>query len=280
MAFNATDNTAADLTDDVITGSFRLYQRRRGHRYSIDDVLTAFVACRVAAAEERGVTQAMDLGTGIGSVLHMVAWKFPEAELVGIEAQTESIALARRNVVRNELAARVTLFEGDLRDVSLRDTIGGERFELVTGTPPYFPPGTAIPSPDAQRAHARIEYRGGVEAYLEAARFFAVPGAPIVLCAEARTADRVREAATRLGLVPEARLDAVPREGEPVLFSVWTLRHGVPARSLAEEPPFVARDRGGERTAQSWALREFFGVPKHARDKQGREPRDTETNEP
>lgn len=269
MAFNATDNTAADLTDDAITGTYRLYQRRRGHRYSIDDVLTAYVACRAAAADGgRGVTEAMDLGTGIGSVLHMVAWKFPDAHLSGIEAQTESMTLARRNVVRNDLATRVTLFEGDLRDAALRETIGGERFELVTGTPPYFPPGTAIPSPDAQRAHARIEYRGGVEAYLEAARFFAVAGAPIVVCAEHRTAGRVLEAASRLRLVPEARLDAVPREGEPVLFSVWTLRHGVPERPLAVEEPFVARDRHGERTAQSWALREFFGVPAQARDKQ------------
>ncbi len=260
MGSTETDNRADELTDDAITASYRLYQRRRGHRYSIDDVLTAFVACSAVS----DVTQAMDLGTGIGSVLHMVAWKFPGSELAGIEAQSESIALARKNIVRNDLALRVTLFEGDLRDVGLRTKIGGARFELVTGTPPYFPPGTAIPSPDSQRAHARIEYRGGVEAYLEAAAFFAMPGAPVVLCAEARTADRLLAASKITGLVPTERLDAVPREGEPVLFSVWTLRSGADPAAFVVKPPFVARDRAGERTPQSWALREFFGVPKQA----------------
>ena len=39
----------------------------------------------------------------------------------------------------------------------------------MTGTPPYKKLGTATPSPDPQRAHARIELRGGIEDYLATA---------------------------------------------------------------------------------------------------------------
>ena len=45
--------TADELTSDAITASFRLIQRRRGHRFSVDDLATAWEAARVAPPERR-----------------------------------------------------------------------------------------------------------------------------------------------------------------------------------------------------------------------------------
>ena len=44
---------ASALTDDAITADFRIWQRRRGHRYSLDDVATAWVAVQARPAARR-----------------------------------------------------------------------------------------------------------------------------------------------------------------------------------------------------------------------------------
>lgn len=251
---------ADELSCDAITKDFRVWQRRRGHRYSLDDVLTAWVAAE-ARPEARRVC---DLGTGLGSVLHMVAWRLPEARFSAVEAQSVSFALAKRNVAHNGLCARAHLVHGDLRDAAARAELGGP-FDLVIGTPPYMLPGTSTPSPDSQRAHARVELRGGVEEYLLAAAELLAPAGRAVVCCDARTPERALEGAARAGLRTLRRLDAVPRAGHKgALFSVWTfgLLAEHPDDALERAPDFVARDEHGQRTDAYFDLRAFFGLPR------------------
>jgi tRNA1(Val) A37 N6-methylase TrmN6 len=268
---------AEALTDDALTGTFRVWQRRRGHRYSLDDVLTAYEALQLPFADG-APGRVLDLGCGIGSVLLAMAWGLPHSELTGVEAQGVSFALARRNVDRNDVAARVRLIRGDLRDLSLVPGRTGTAFPLVTGTPPYQPIGTATPSPDSQRTHARIEMRGGIEAYLEAGARALSPQGRMVVCAGAGAASRVLAGARRAGLRPLRFRHAVPRAGSKgPLFSVWTLaprslEDGSPelpggagddAGELGalEAKPFVARTADGARTQAYRELRAFFGLP-------------------
>ncbi len=249
----------SEWTDDAVTADFRVYQRRRGHRYALDDVLAAAEAVRVRP-EARSV---LDLGTGIGSVLLMVAWRLRGARLVGVERQQVSFELLSRNVARNGLQDRVHLVHGDLRDPALLDALPGRPFDLVTGTPPYFPPGTAVPSPDPQRAAARIELHGGLEDYLCSAARVLAPAGRLVLCVPARSASRVLDGARGAGLRPLRRYDAYPhaRLPEPLL-SVWTLGLcDARAEGGLECPaPFVARDERGGRTQAYRALRALFGL--------------------
>jgi len=121
-----------------LSGDFRILQRLDGHRWSLDDLMTAWIAARAVPNARR----ICDLGCGIGTVLLFLAWRFPDAELVGVEAQPESAALARRSIAWNDVGSRVTVRDGDLRDA---DSVPeGPIFDLVTGTPPYFPSGTGI----------------------------------------------------------------------------------------------------------------------------------------
>lgn len=244
--------TADELTSDAITASFRLIQRRRGHRFSVDDLATAAEAVR--AAPEAATF--LDLGCGVGSVLLMVAWRLSKAQGFGIEAQDVSIELARRNVTENGLGARVRLFHGDLRDVT-REWPHGP-CALVTGTPPYLPLGTASASPDPQRAAARIELRGGVEDYLAAAARVLSPDGVVVVCADGRYPERVLRGAAEATLVPLRRVDIVPRAGRSVLFSVWTCARET--RGALERVQIVMRDERGERTEGSLSMRRTFGL--------------------
>lgn len=246
------------LSDDAITADFRVFQRIRGHRYSLDDVLTAWVAARRAPRARR----VLDLGSGIGSVACMLAWKLEDARLTTIEAQAISLRLQLENLARNGLLERVTPIEGDFRDEARRAELGAG-YDLVTGTPPYFPVGTALAPPDSQKAHARMELRGGVEAYLEtAARCVAVDGA-IVVCAAASRPERVTDTASALGLFVEEELVVSPRAGKPPLFTVWTLARG--EAHLRDGRPhatrtFFARSLEGARSGAQREVRAFFGL--------------------
>lgn len=245
-----------ELTDDAITGSFRIFQRKHGHRYSIDDVLTAFEAARVAPPSAR----CLDLGTGIGSVLLMLAYKLPEARFCAVEAQTGSYRLLGDNVERNGLGARVTRVHGDLRERVGQAPLEGP-FNLITGTPPYVEPGKATPSTDAQRAYARQEFRGGVEAYLEAAARVLAPDGRVVVCADARFPERVLGFAESVGLSPQKQLDVVPRaDAKAPLFSVFTLTKQ-PGSEPLENVSFIARNADGTRSQAYLDLRAFFDLP-------------------
>lgn len=248
------------LTSDAIAGSFRITQRKYGHRYSIDDVLTA----QVAAEARPGAQRCLELGSGIGSVLLMLCYKLPHAAFLAVEAQRNSFRLLTDNVRENGLQARVTVRHGDLREVVTPD-LG--QFDLVTGTPPYVSPRHATPSSDAQRAFARQEWRGGVEEYVSAASRVLAAEGRLVVCADARSPERTEQAALRNALVVQRRIDVFPRAGRPPLFSVFCLAWpATAAQEAARVEAFVARDAAGRRTEAYHALREYFGMARPARE--------------
>lgn len=243
------------LTHDAIAGDMRITQRRHGHRYSIDDVMTAWEAASCYPRAKR----CLELGSGIGSVLLMLAHKLPEAQFVAIEAQRNSFQLLTENVRSNGLLPRVRLIHGDLRtDVTAE--LG--TFDLVTGTPPYVPWGTATPSSDTQKAYCRQELRGGVEEYLAAIGRVLDPSVGIgVVCADARYPERVFVGAERAGLHVAKRRDVVPRAGQKPLFAVFTVvPASLPAWTYMHVPDWVARDESGARTADYLEVRSFFGI--------------------
>ena len=236
------------ITEDRLTRDVTLVQRKKGHRFSSDDVITAFVAAHTAPE----ATRVLDLGCGIGSVLLHLAWSLPDATLVGIEAQEMSFDLLTENVRRNHLGDRVQIHHGDLRELRVGT------FDLVTGTPPYFPPSTAVDAMDEQRAFARIEYRGGIEAYVHAGAEALAPDGALVLCGDARTDGRLRGAAREVGLHVVARTSVVAHAPKPPLFAVWTLRW---TATPEVESTFTLRDEAGRTTPDGARLRAFSGFP-------------------
>ncbi|MEQ1570935.1 MAG: methyltransferase [Myxococcota bacterium] len=157
-------------TLDKLIGPWKVHQLRRGHRFSTDDLVTAWRASRARPDARR----LLDLGCGIGSVgLSTLYHLGPEATLVGVEVQELSADLARRTVETNGLADRAHIVNADLRTVELPE---GPVFDLITGSPPYVPVGTGLISSHPQRAGARIELKGSVFDYCAAAARWLAPG--------------------------------------------------------------------------------------------------------
>lgn len=249
-------------TLDAISGHFRLFQLRDGHRFSTDDILTAWYGttwCPTARA-------ALDLGSGIGTVGMICAWRLPGARFVTVEAQAESVALARKSAVYNGLTDRYEIRAGDFRaDGVLRPD---ERFDLITGSPPYFPPGTGVTSEHPQKLACRFELRGDVTDYCTvAARHLAAGG--VFVCVfpdEPAQRARVEQGARAAGLVIVRRRPVVFREGEPPLVALFALMR---AEDLPEwfrgqtwvEPELLIRDRAGRIHPEYSAVKLAIGFP-------------------
>src|SRR5947207_15685061 len=78
---------------DAISGYFRLFQFKKGHRFSTDDVLVAWYGTSWCPSART----VLDLGSGLGTVGMMAAWRLQGARFVTIEAQEESVRLARKS---------------------------------------------------------------------------------------------------------------------------------------------------------------------------------------
>jgi tRNA1(Val) A37 N6-methylase TrmN6 len=234
-----------------------------GHRWSLDDLVTAWVAATVAAA--RPPARILDLGCGIGTVLMLLAWRFPTSTSLGIEAQAASVGLARRSLAWNGAAGRSEVRCGDFRDPRvLAET---RAFDLVTATPPYLTPGRATASRRAQCGPCHFEERGGVEDYCTVAARVLGDDGRFVMCAAAFQAARVAAGATAAGLVLEASIAVVPKTGKAELFSVHMLRrrdlvNAADASAAGSLPTaLVVRDARDQWSAEFRALRHAMGMP-------------------
>ena len=244
----------------ALTRDFRLLQKPRGHRYSVDDMLVAHLAVTsVSARGEVGPARALDLGCGLGSVLLICAWALPETAFVGLEALDEHVDYANRNIRLNGCEGRARVVAGDLRDASLVASLG--RFDLVTGSPPYFALGAGTPCADPARAAAHFELRGGIEAYARAASRALAPDGLFVTCAGAAPPRRAQVAFEAAGLSLLSRRSVLPRTGKPPFLQLLVGTPGrTPPPTTTEGRPLVLRRSDGHRTEEHRAIRRWTGL--------------------
>lgn len=251
----------AGETLDYVSGNYRIFQYESGHRFSTDDLLVAWYGTTWVPRAER----ILDLGSGIGSVALICAWRLPGARLVTVEAQETSLALAKKSYRYDGLEGRVTAKRGDFRDPGVLEN--EPPFDLVLGSPPYFPPGTATPAAHPQAVPARIEVMGSVSDYASAARRHLAPGGLFTCVFPCAQNERVKEALRGAALLLVRTRDVVFREGEPPAIGLFAasrqedLPDELASRTPILEPPLTIRRADGERSAEYAALRLALGFP-------------------
>ena len=245
---------------DAISGHFRIFQLEAGHRFSTDDVLTAWYGTAWAPSAAR----VLDLGSGIGSVGMIAAWRLPGASFVTIEAQEESVRLAQKSASYNGLEERYEIRHGDFREGFL---LGAEeRFDLVLGSPPYFPLGTGIEGDHPQKVACRFELRGDIRDYCTVAAAHLGNGGRFACVFPDEQRGRVESAARDAGLTIVRRRPIVFKEGEPPLITLFAM---VRASDLPErlreqtwvEPPLVIRAGDGSVHPEYAAVKLSIGFP-------------------
>jgi tRNA1(Val) A37 N6-methylase TrmN6 len=245
-------------TLDFICGNFRIFQYEDGHRYSTDDVLTAWYGTICAPRVDR----AADLGSGIGSVATIAAWRLTGAQFVTVEAQEMSVKLARKSARFNGLESRFTIHHGDLRDPSIfREEAP---FDLVLGSPPYFKPGTATRADHEQAVPARIEVLGNVADYAMTAARILAPGGVFAFVFPTLQIERALRAIDDAGLKLVRRRDVIFKEGEAPLITLFAASRveDIPRTYEAfVEPPLTIRRADGGVGAEYSSIRLSFGFP-------------------
>ena len=248
-------------TLDAISGYYRLFQLKNGHRFSTDDVLTAWYGTSHCPSART----ALDLGSGIGTVGMIAAWRLPGARFVTVEAQEDSVRLARKSAAWNGLPDRYEIRQGDFRDPGV---LGAEeKFDLVLGSPPYFPLGSGMEGDHPQKVACRFEMRGTIADYcataarhLERGGFFAC----VFPVDPAGQYQRVLAGAAEAGLVIVRWRPVILREGAAPLLGLFGMvrREDLPASVQTwHEPALTIRMASGAVHPEYMAVKLSFGFP-------------------
>jgi tRNA1Val (adenine37-N6)-methyltransferase len=90
----------------------------------------------------------LDIGTGTGLIALMMAQRYPEAQIVGIDIDEAAVIQATENVSVSPFADRITILQ---QDVAIYEP--EEQFDAIVSNPPYFV--DALTCPNEQRSVAR-----------------------------------------------------------------------------------------------------------------------------
>jgi release factor glutamine methyltransferase len=89
-------------------------------------------------------SRVVDVGTGSGAIAIAIASACPHAEVWATDTSADAVVLARANVRRHRLGARVSVRHGDL----LAPVDG--RFDVIAANLPYLPASEAADRPDLE----------------------------------------------------------------------------------------------------------------------------------
>lgn len=246
---------AATTEDVFLGGRLVVLQPAKGYRAGLDAVL---LAAAVEAAEGASLT-VLDVGAGVGTAGLCVAARLPTARVRLVERTPVLARLARRNVERNGLGARVEVVEQDIAAIGPSDdTIGN--FDIVIANPPYLEHGRHRMPDDAVAAGAFGMAEGGLETWLRYMARRAAPRGRFVLIHRADALSTIFAAVGRrfggLRVLP-----LHPRAGEPANRVIVLGRKGsrAPLQLLAG---LALHDKGNAFTAPIDAvLREAAPLP-------------------
>ena len=97
-----------------------------------------------------GGKRILDIGSGTGLISLMMAQRFPEAQVVGIDMEDEACGQARENVAARPFADRVAIVASRLQDFSVSHEM---LFDAIVRNPPFFL--NRLKNPDSKRSMAR-----------------------------------------------------------------------------------------------------------------------------
>lgn len=109
---------------------FGVHQDRCAMKVSTDGVILGALA-----GDEKAKTM-LEIGVGTGVVSLMMAQRFGDLEITGVELDEDAAEQAMENAKNSPWKDRITFFHQDFQTFS-RDSI--DKFDLIISNPPYFP---------------------------------------------------------------------------------------------------------------------------------------------
>ena len=139
---------------------FTVWHDRCAMKVGTDGVLLGAWAGqeRLGKTQENPPRNILDIGTGSGLIALMLAQRFPQASITGIDCDKDAAMQAKENFTGSPWADRLRAVRTALQDFC-RDTVtAAERFDLIVSNPPFYD--NTLTNPDSRRSTAR--HTGGL----------------------------------------------------------------------------------------------------------------------
>jgi tRNA1Val (adenine37-N6)-methyltransferase len=149
--------------DEILNGQLRVFQNKKGYRFSIDSILLSnFIALKPRAHN-------IELGCGNGIIILALAKRFPQHHFKGLEIQENLALLAQKNIRLNALENRINIVSGDARKIS--EFFPARSFDNVFFNPPYRKLNSGRVNSHQEKAIAKHEITGSLEDFLRASTY-------------------------------------------------------------------------------------------------------------
>lgn len=174
---------ADETLDTIYKGKIKVFQKKKGYRFSIDAVLLA------AYVQKLKGDRIIDIGTGCGVVPLMIALKdHRKNKIIGVELQDTLFDLASRNVIENGFEERVEIIQHDIKEIKSR--FHAESFDIVTANPPYIKVDSGRVNPQTEKAIARHEITLSLPELIKTAKYLlSATGKFVIIYPENRVID-------------------------------------------------------------------------------------------
>lgn len=230
-----------ETLDEILNGLVRVFQRKRGYRFSIDAILLAhFVSLQLKS-------KVIDLGTGSGIVPLILAQRFPHTVWTGLEIQDKMAELAGKNIDFNGLQDRITIINGDARKI--KNFFPAHSFDAVTCNPPYRKINSGRINPGEEKAIARHEIEGSLKDFLQAAKYLLKPGGKFFAVYPARRLVELVSLFRTSSMEPKRMRLVYTNEASNAVFVLAEGRHGS-REELKIEPALFIYDQDKRYTSQ------------------------------
>lgn len=157
-----------ECLDELHRNGYKIIQNKEGFCFGMDAVLLS--GFTVVKEDER----VLDLGTGTGIIPILLEAKTEGRHFTGLEIQTDMVDMARRSVQYNNLADKIEIVAGDIKEA--QSIFGGASFDVVTANPPYMNHSHGLTNPNPAKAIARHEILCTLEDVVKQAAGLLRPG--------------------------------------------------------------------------------------------------------
>lgn len=221
-------------------GDLWIIQNPRMLRFTTDSYLLAAFA-RPAPGQT-----VLELGSGSGVVLLLLAKRTQAARLIGLEIQPALVGMAQRNITLNGLAGRVEILLRDLREPAQLEPAA---FDLVIANPPYLTVGAGCQSPHNPLALAKHELACTLRDVIQAAARWLKPRGRFVLVHRPARLPEILTEMNDARLTPKTLALVYPKPGEEAGILLLEAQAGA-RQGLAICPPLSIRDAQGSFTQE------------------------------
>lgn len=228
-----------------------IQQPASGYRFSIDALILAWHLC-----PESG-DRVVDLGTGCGVIALILAGRYPEIRITGIEIQEELAALAAANAEANALAERVRILRQDLRDVSARQTGSAD---CVVCNPPHTAWASGRVNPEQQRAIARHEIAMTVSDLLAVSGRLLKPGGRLATMYPTARREEVHSCLRGFGFAARRERMVHFKPEQPAGRFILEAQKPPAEAPYESVPPLVLHAPDGSYTPEARAILDFAAV--------------------